>query len=150
MRHGDAEPLNKSDITRNLTDFGLQQAAEAGRWLNQYYSASNGIEMALVSPYARARQTFDQLNLHVKVGKMHINEDIVPEGDPRLMHDFIDYFLEKNKLERNLLIVSHMPFVSYLLDELLTNKVSLLFATSSLVIIDYPLSKLVEVYHPKL
>ena len=148
MRHGDAESLKKSDITRNLTSFGLQQSEEAGRWLNQYYSASNGIEMALVSPYLRARQTFEQLNLHVQVENMHIDDGIIPDGNPKLAHDHIDFLVEENKLTRNLLIVSHMPFVSYLLDELLTNKMSLLFATSSLVIIDYSRFKLVEVYHP--
>ena len=149
MRHGDAEPFKKNDITRNLTDFGLQQAAEAGRWLNDYYSKSNGIEMALVSPYIRAQQTFEQLNLKVKVEKMHISEDITPDGNPQLVHDHIDYLVEEKKLTRNLLIVSHMPFVSFLSDELLTKKVSLLFATSSLVIIDYLHSNLVEVYHPQ-
>ena len=147
MRHGDAEPLKKNDVTRNLSDLGEQQAMEAGRWLNEYYLTSNGIEAAFVSPYIRARQTFKQLNLHVKVEKMQIVEDVTPDGNPQLVHDHIDYMLQEKKLKQNLLIVSHMPFVSYLVDELMSHRESLLFATSSLAIIDYPSYKLVEVYH---
>ncbi|MFT5676308.1 MAG: phosphohistidine phosphatase [Paraglaciecola sp.] len=149
MRHGDAEPLKKNDITRNLSHLGVQQAMEAGRWLNEYYLTSNGIDAAFVSPYFRAKQTFDQLKLHVNVGKMQVVEDITPDGNPRLVHDHIDYMLQERKLIQSLLIVSHMPFVSYLVDELLSYRESLLFATSSLAIIDYPSSKLVEVYHPQ-
>jgi phosphohistidine phosphatase len=149
MRHGDAEPLKKNDLTRNLSNLGVQQATEAGKWLNNYYLASNGIEAALVSPYFRARQTYDQLNLHVKIGKMQINEDITPDGNPRLVNDHIDYMVKEKKLKQSLLIVSHMPFVSYLMDELMNQRESQLFATSSLTIIDYQNSKLVDIYHPQ-
>jgi phosphohistidine phosphatase len=149
MRHGDAEPLKKNDSTRNLSALGVQQAMEAGKWLNEYYLASNGIGAALVSPYSRAQQTFEQLNLYVNVGEVQINEDITPDGNPQLLHDHIDYLLQEKKLKKSLLIVSHMPFVSYLLDELMSHRESQLFATSSLTIIEYPRSKIVEVYHPQ-
>lgn len=152
MRHGDAGPMQLNDKERNLTLLGEKQAQQTGSWLNKYYHASKGIELALVSPYRRAQQTYKQLATQVKVDRKELCDDIVPEGCSRLVHDYIDYLAVQNKVERKLLIVSHMPFVSYLFDELCGVKESLLFATSSCAIIDYVPEKLsgqlIELYYP--
>jgi phosphohistidine phosphatase len=152
MRHGDAEPMQLNDKERGLTMLGEKQAQQAGRWLNKYYHASKDIELALVSPYKRAQQTYSQLVKQVKVGRKELCDDIVPEGCSVLVHECIDNLIDQNKVERNLLIVSHMPFVSYLFDELLGVKESLFFATSSCAIIDYSpensAGQLLEVYYP--
>jgi phosphohistidine phosphatase len=152
MRHGDAVPMQLNDKERDLTLLGEKQGQQAGRWLNKYYHASQGVELALVSPYKRAQQTCNQLATEVKVGRKELYDDIVPEGSSRLVHDYIDYLIAQNKVHRNLLIVSHMPLVSYLFDELLGVKESMLFATSSCAIIEYFPEKasgqLIEVYYP--
>jgi phosphohistidine phosphatase len=152
MRHGDAEPIQRNDKARKLTTLGEKQAANAGHWLAKYTRNTNGIDVALVSPYVRAVQTYEQLIKHVNVTTNETNEDIIPSGDSAMTHDYIDAMLSTNKIKSSLLIVSHMPFVSYLLDELLSNKISLLFATTSMAVIDYSIEKssgeLIEIYHP--
>ena len=152
MRHGDAEPIKLNDKERNLSSLGEKQAQQAGRWLNKYYAASKGIELALVSPYQRAQQSYYQLATQVKVARKEICEDIVPEGSSKLVHDYIDYLIAQNKVERNLLLVSHMPFVSYLFDELCGLGESLLFSTSSCAIVEYVpetlSAQLIELYYP--
>lgn len=151
MRHSDAVPMQLNDKERSLTLLGEKQGRQAGHWLNKIYPANKGIELALVSPYKRAQQTYSQLATNVTVGRQEICEDIVPEGCSRLVHDYIDYLITHNKVKRSLLIVSHMPFVSYLFDELCGVKKSMLFATSSCAIIDYVPEKssgqLVEFYY---
>ncbi|MFT5313006.1 MAG: phosphohistidine phosphatase [Paraglaciecola sp.] len=152
MRHGDAEPMQVNDSERNLTSLGEKQAQHTGRWLNKYYHANKGIEFALVSPYQRAQQSYNQLASQVNVVRKELCDDIVPEGCSRLVHDYIDYLIAQHHVERNLLLVSHMPFVSYLFDELCGVNKSLLFATSSCAIIDYVPEKLsgqpIEFYYP--
>ena len=152
MRHGDAEPMGLNDQERNLTLLGQKQARQAGRFLNKYGQVNQGIELALVSPYVRAQQTYNELVTQVSVGRKELCEDIVPEGRSKLVHDYIDYLVIQKKVEHRLLIISHMPFISYLFDELLGSKESALFATSSCAIIDYVAEeskgKLIEVYYP--
>ncbi|GAC31402.1 phosphohistidine phosphatase [Paraglaciecola polaris LMG 21857] len=151
MRHGDAEPLQYDDSSRELTKFGQQQALAAGLWLSKHYLGQN-IEMGLASPYVRARQTMETVSQKIDVLQQDVSNDVTPEGNIWLTHDYIDYLLEEHKLTTSLLIVSHMPFVSYFLDELTGVQHSLFFDTSSMVIVDYQpdthSGKVLEVYHP--
>lgn len=88
----------------------------------------------------------------IDVLQQDVSNDVTPEGNIWLTHDYIDYLLEEHKLTTSLLIVSHMPFVSYFLDELTGVQHSLFFDTSSMVIVDYQpdthSGKVLEVYHP--
>ena len=151
MRHGDAEPVQDDDRSRELTKFGQQQAMVAGQWLNQRYSAQ-GIEMSLVSPYVRAQQTLDAVSENVDVHHHAVSHDITPDGNIWLTHDYVDYLLEVKKVSNSLLIVSHMPFVSYFLDEITKEQHSLFFDTSSIVLLDYQPAThsgtVLDIYHP--
>ncbi|WP_240919844.1 phosphohistidine phosphatase SixA [Paraglaciecola sp. 20A4] len=151
MRHGDAEPLKYDDRSRELTSFGQEQAATAGTWLSKYYKA-NKIELGMVSPYTRARQTMDIVSQKIDIMQQRVSTDITPEGNIWLTHDYIDYLLEEKEVSKSLLLVSHMPFVSYFLDELIGEQHSLFFDTSSIVIVDYQPTthsgRVLEVYHP--
>jgi phosphohistidine phosphatase len=151
MRHGDAEPVQDTDSSRELTKFGLQQASTAGQWLHKLFS-EQGIEMSLVSPYIRARQTLSEVSENVEVHHHAISNDITPDGNIWLTHDYIDYLLSEKQVSRSLLIVSHMPFVSYFLDEITKEQHSLFFDTSSIVVLDYQpgthIGTVSEIYHP--
>ena len=65
----------------------------------------------------------------------------------------MDMIIDEQKLSQALLLVSHMPFVSYYVDTLLSQEKSLLFATAAIAVIDYnPMSSKgtwLELHTPK-
>jgi phosphohistidine phosphatase len=83
---------------------------------------------------------------------------ITPSGNAQQMHDFLDgllsQFNEANCGDNNaaILIVSHMPFVSYLVAQLTENHQMPIFATGAITIIDYDTTRmkgrLVDVISP--
>jgi phosphohistidine phosphatase len=152
MRHGEAERFRVQDNKRSLTNLGEKQASTAGKWLNNYLGANTPVDIALVSSYVRAQQTYEQLSEQVVVTRKQVCDDVIPEGDPKIAHDFIKVLFEGASQPSVILIVSHMPFVSYFLEEVHIDKQSMLFDTSSLVIVDYDLAlgagKIECIYHP--
>ncbi|MFT6895627.1 MAG: phosphohistidine phosphatase [Paraglaciecola sp.] len=151
MRHGDAKPAHGEDSLRQLSPFGHKQATAAGKWLQQRYLTS-GIDMSLVSPYVRARETLAEVSGEVKINQELICSDITPDGSVCLTHDYLNFLISDKQISHSLLIISHMPFVSYLVDELTGSEQSLFFDTSSIMTIEYCPKKmrgtLLEVYHP--
>ncbi len=145
MRHGEAESPRLDDKSRQLTALGREQAKQAALWLKQHYCESGSVDLALVSPYRRARQTHDMVSLEIVADKVESNEDITPEGSPKLVSDYIDArvhnAINAKKTIRSLLIVSHMPFVSYLVDELCQSYTTSLFSTASIAVIRYSLGQ---------
>jgi phosphohistidine phosphatase len=152
MRHGEAERFREKDNTRSLTSLGERQASTAGKWLYDYLGADTPVDIALVSSYVRAQQTFEQLSKKVVVLEKQTCEDVIPEGDPKAAHNFVKFLFEKKSQPAVILIVSHMPFVSYFLAEVHVDKQSMLFDTSSVMIVDYDLvagaGKIERIYHP--
>jgi phosphohistidine phosphatase len=140
------------DNKRNLTNLGEKQARTAGKWLSEYLGADTPVDIALVSSYVRAQQTYEQLSEQLVVTKKIVCEDVIPEGEPKIAHDFIKVLFEAGSQPQVILIVSHMPFVSYFLEEVHVDKQSMLFDTSSVVIVDYDLAvgagKIESIYHP--
>ncbi|AXT37501.1 phosphohistidine phosphatase SixA [Alteromonas sp. BL110] len=145
MRHGEAEAPRLDDKSRQLTSVGREQAKSAALWLKGQYCDEGVVDLALVSPYRRAKQTFDMVSLDVVASKVESNEDIVPEGSPRLVSDYIDGLLHaavnSKKPIKKLLVVSHMPLVSYLVDELCQSYTTSLFSTASIAVIKYSLNE---------
>lgn len=137
MRHGEAEPYNTSDKSRNLTLYGRSQAQQAGIWLRQNYEQ---IDMALVSPYVRAQQTLESVQQFVDIKKVETCADIVPAGSAQVTHDYVDYILSGQSDIASLLLVAHMPIVSFLLDEFCRSQESALFGTASIFCVDYDVS----------
>ena len=102
------------------------------------------MSLALVSPYTRTRQTFNALSETLHAAQSEICDDIVPEGNVRLAHDYIDVLahqMAKSRKGKPLLIVSHMPFVSFLLDALCDSHQMTLFATGSVAVVKYNLTR---------
>lgn len=154
MRHGEAEPSNISDQARNLTAYGICQTQAAGKWLARHVINNNTINVALVSPFARAQQTYagviSQLNIERKVDVV----DLIPEAKPRKTHKVLDKFLSDNPDTQSIILISHMPLICYLLDEILLTYQGTLFDTSSMAIIEYDyetgLGELKAFYHPSM
>ncbi|MBJ2127397.1 phosphohistidine phosphatase SixA [Alteromonas sp. IB21] len=143
MRHGEAEAPRLDDKSRQLTPLGREQAKSAALWLRDQYCEKGVVDLALVSPYRRAKQTHDMVSLDIIADKVESYEDIVPDGSPRLVSDYIDALLHaavnSKKPIKKLLVVSHMPLVSYLVDELCDSYTTSLFSTASIAVIKYSL-----------
>jgi len=155
MRHGEAERfrVRVQDKMRSLTSHGEKQATNAGRWLASYLGAGTPIDLALISSYVRAQQTYQQLSSQVTVATAQVCDDVIPEGDPKVAHDFVKALIEDSPASNVILIVSHMPFVSYFLEEVHIDKQTMLFDTSSLVVVEYDAEHragcIENIYHPE-
>ncbi|MEG3767963.1 phosphohistidine phosphatase SixA [Alteromonas sp. 14N.309.X.WAT.G.H12] len=141
MRHGEAQSLRIDDKSRQLTEHGRHQVSQSAQWLIENYCRHRKIELALVSPYQRTRQTYDILSVDFAIAKSMQTEDIVPEANPQLAHDYINTLITTSQARSTpvstLLLVSHMPFVSYFVDEVCASPINSLFATGSVAVVSY-------------
>lgn len=139
MRHGEAEPYRPNDATRVLTDVGRQQVQTSSHWLTKHYVQEGAFDIALVSPYTRAQQTLNEVMRSCQVARIEQTELITPEASPQFAADYINALLtqarQQSDATKTLLVVSHMPLVSYLVDELCGRQRSQLFATAGVVVL---------------
>jgi phosphohistidine phosphatase len=153
MRHGEAENINVEDSLRPLTKHGAIEAEKMGHWLARRKLSKIKV---FVSPYLRAQQSCAHAIAAIKtVTKLNdtIPETlnfITPSGNAQQVHDFIDGFLQKKNIvntdnsteQLNLLFVSHMPFVSYLVGALTNSTNMPIFSTGSIAVIDYNIEQM--------
>lgn len=142
MRHGDAEPNFRDDQNRNLTTQGMIEVQKAGVWL---HSIIQQVDYALVSPYVRAQQTFELMSDFVEVYQSETTHEVIPSGSASTVHEYVDALVAVKQNVDSMLIVSHMPLVSYLLDNFCGHFESRLFSTSGIAVLDYDVSKRVGV-----
>lgn len=134
MRHGEAEHFADSDAQRALTPFGRaasKAVAEA--------CAKQGLskfDKALVSPYLRAQQTWQEISTHFEALSIEECADITPYGDSPHVVEYLNAIIEVEKLD-SVLLVSHLPLVGYLTAELVADIAPPMFPTSGLACIDY-------------
>jgi phosphohistidine phosphatase len=137
MRHGQAEQAGKTDSQRELTLQGYNEARTMGNWLSQTNNVPNKL---FVSPFKRAQQTAATIiesNSSSLVAQM-LNF-ITPSGDAGQVHDYLDSVIgDSNKV----LVVSHMPLVSYLVADLTFDNNSPIFQTAAIAQIDYDVRKM--------
>ena len=134
MRHGEAEPQYLSDSERQLTAAGQAEVHQMAQWLHHHYSAFDRI---FSSPYRRTLQTAALL---VKNGvtSSHVeeNSDLVPQGNAQLVVDFLDLVYTQNP-QAKILLVSHMPLVSFLVEAFTRSGQTPIFDTAGVACIDY-------------
>ncbi|MCC5854868.1 MAG: phosphohistidine phosphatase SixA [Idiomarina sp.] len=152
MRHGEAEPpqagrgLPGADALRPLTGRGRRETEVATEWLK---SKSATFDMAIVSPYVRTQETFAIVREHIPVEVTEISEQVTPEQDAEA---FASELMARLQLEpaQTVLIVSHMPFVCYLISYLDRCMQPPLFPTSGIAVVEAePLAmcgKVIEFY----
>ncbi|PCH97536.1 MAG: phosphohistidine phosphatase SixA [Gammaproteobacteria bacterium] len=176
MRHGEAANVAGKDSLRPLTKQGLFEAEKMGIWLAQTKLSFTNV---FVSPYLRAQQTcakvintftkatlcddacFEKLMLETLTPETL--DFITPSGNARQAHDFLDGLFQKYDAilngkddctdeEQAILLVSHMPFVSYLVAELTGSLHTPMFSTGAIVVIDYDIKqmqgRLIELVSP--
>lgn len=137
MRHGMAEQLAPRDAQRELVEFGERQAHHTARWFKAA-NPSVSFDLAVVSPYIRAKQTFDIVHQYLQVERIEESADITPDADASRFHDYLCAIVDSKDYShalQNILIVSHMPFVSLLVAQLTEDPNAELFNTGAMAII---------------
>lgn len=137
IRHGEAQPPQglRGDAIRPLSTYGEQEVMASGHWLANYLAEQNAdaLDWLIVSPYIRARQTASLLRRQVKVRDEQVNDAITPDGQAEQVSDWLFAELQhRGSKVRHVAIVSHMPFVSYLVAALDTTIEPMLFPTAGI------------------
>lgn len=155
MRHGEAESFfgqgHCDDSQRALTAQGNIEAKMMANWLEKMQIKPTQV---FVSPYIRAQQTCALVTAMMQTTITTL-DFITPAGDAKQVHDFIDgWCSEQNTkqaqqsvyqagdVEQSLLIISHMPLVSYLVAQLTQSANTPIFATAAIAHIDYDIDKM--------
>lgn len=121
VRHGESELnindgyLDKADCDIELTDKGIEQAKLAGKALSDIIDSqgkiSNNSIKVLVSPYKRAKETFNTMNKYLNIPDDRIfEEDLLVEHSYGIFHGTKDFssnyarykdeYLQYNEAER--------------------------------------------------
>ena len=167
MRHGEAQNFvaqgSRDDSQRALTAQGKTEAKMMANWLQKMQI--NPIQV-FVSPYVRAQQTC-AIATSMMESAITTLDFITPSGDAKQVHDFSDGWCSEqvaaSKLktaghqetahpmstkqlptnqEASLLIISHMPLVSYLVAQLTQSGNAPIFATAGIAHIDYDIERM--------
>lgn len=139
MRHGQAEMLAVKDAQRPLTQSGIKEAQVMGQWL---LKNSPAFDCVFVSPYVRAQQTADAvINELSGVAKRQTLAIITPEDNAKDVHGYLDTVCSQEQY-KSILLVSHMPLVSYLVEELTIEHAMPMFQTASVAHIEYNLDNM--------
>lgn len=110
LRHGEAEPTAASDAERQLTDHGRAEVASMAPQLE-----GHALEAIIASPYRRAQQTAELMRQELGFRRSSITVDwLTPDSDPLMVLDQL-----ADRVEGELLLVSHQPLVGQLLSLLL-------------------------------
>ncbi|MGX5914405.1 phosphohistidine phosphatase SixA [Aliidiomarina sp. Khilg15.8] len=142
MRHGEAASQQasallggvsyQSDAERELTARGEEEARCSARWLHENYPH---IDLAITSPLVRAKQTFDIVNAEIAFEQSEVSDEVTPSSDAEAFASALVARLQMEPAE-TVLVVSHMPFVCYLVSYL-DNKVQApLFPTAGIAVVD--------------
>ncbi|OCF95483.1 phosphohistidine phosphatase SixA [Gilliamella sp. wkB308] len=131
MRHGEAGFSASSDSSRYLTPLGIRQAIQAGQWLKQQ---NFQFDIGLVSPYLRAQQTLAELSSQVSVSTVETDKLLVPGGNPEYIANLLSTFPSQGF--EQVIIVSHLPLVGYLVNELCPDISPPMFPTASIACIE--------------
>lgn len=138
MRHGEASSSAIVDSERPLVKQGEIEVAQMIKWLK---SIAADFDMILVSPFKRAQQTAAALRIN-DTSLFSTLDFITPSGSAQKFHDYIDDICIENQQcahghELCILVISHMPLVSYLVAELTCDHSAPIFQTSTIAEIDY-------------
>lgn len=137
MRHGQAEPMKADDVSRQLTLLGKKEADDMAVKLSLWIPQ---LDALLVSPYLRAQQTAAQIKRrHPKIEFEQTCADFTPDASPQTAADYLLALMALNPNLDTWLIVSHMPMVSYLVDQLCPGKMPI-FNTAAIAEIEFDLA----------
>lgn len=145
IRHGDAVPAQamNADAIRPLSRLGEAEVTVNAKWLQKHLKQQGATELdwLIASPYIRARQTTAIVNQYCLAANQSESADATPDGDPQ---HFVDWLFAELAVHHSrashVALVSHMPFVSYLVSTLDATKQPLVFPTASIAEFELDLS----------
>ncbi|WP_411360480.1 phosphohistidine phosphatase SixA [Pseudidiomarina sp. YC-516-91] len=145
MRHGDAQPAQalQADAIRPLSSYGEQEVVVSGQWLAaDMAQQQTQVDWLMSSPFVRARQTAQIMQQQLGCEAADINDDITPAGNAELFADWLFSEVQRRGAHcRSVLMVSHMPFVSYLVAALDTAVEPMLFPTAGIAEIELDIAQ---------
>ena len=125
MRHGEAAHEAGRDDLRPLTDKGRKQSIRMAEWVAEQLPR---IDRVLVSPFLRAQQTWEAIQsclpAPTQIEDVH---DLVPYGRSEVVTDYL-----RALDDEYVLIISHLPLVGYIVNDLCANAVPPMFVTSGM------------------
>ncbi|GAA3528028.1 phosphohistidine phosphatase SixA [Zobellella aerophila] len=128
MRHGQSAPEASSDALRPLTEQGRDETCLMTQWLVPQVP---GFDRVLVSPYLRAKQTWQQIADKIPAAQVEWCEELTPNADPDIAASLLLAYAEINEAG-NLLVVSHMPLVGFLVESLCPPLMAPIFVTAGI------------------
>jgi phosphohistidine phosphatase len=139
VRHAKAEQSGPTDFERQLADRGLEDAAEAGRWL-----AARGVtpDAAIVSAAVRTEQTWDAVSEAAGWDvDPHLEEGLYEAGT----ESALDLVRESEASVTTLVVVGHNPTMASLAqllddgdgDDDAGNEMAMGFPTASVAVLEY-------------
>lgn len=134
MRHGEAVAQSSQDSQRQLNARGDAEVSQMALWLAKVYAHFDYI---LASPYLRTQQTA-ALMLAQQGGATQLQTlpELVPDGDCHQVQLYVDALLAEAPAAK-ILIVSHMPLVSFLVETFTRSGNTPIFDTAALACITY-------------
>ena len=130
MRHGDAVLGADDDAARALTSLGREQSRAMALWLQQQMPH---LDRVLVSPYLRAQQTWQTVRELFGEVRVDVLDELVPHGHSAPVADYLRAL--EGEVE-NLLVISHLPLVGYLVADLCPVQLPSMFVTSAMVAVE--------------
>lgn len=131
MRHGQAQTFASSDEARPLTTLGEQQSIAMASWLADKQLRDGVLDRVLVSPYLRAQQTWQACEGIIAHKKVIIEDAITPFGNSEQVATYIRAMVTVENIS-SVLLVSHLPLVSYLTAEFSIDMNAPMFPTSAI------------------
>ncbi|MFM2483691.1 phosphohistidine phosphatase SixA [Celerinatantimonas yamalensis] len=144
MRHGQAGMVAKRDSERELTADGR---AQVKMMATQLATKTAQFDYVLVSPFVRAQQTWEEASSAFSEPSRVITlNELTPDGDAKAVSALVDEFAADSQI----LVISHLPLVGYLVQEFVPSAGAPLFATAAIAHIHLTTSqsKLVALEHP--
>jgi len=146
MRHGEAQGFIGQNVDDSQRKLNVQGETEVHIMADWFKKMEISPEHVFVSPYVRAQQTCNIVTSEMDAAITSLVL-ITPLDDAKPVHDFIDGWLSDQEpdaklQDQSLLIISHMPLVSFLVAELTQSNNAPIFATAGVAHIDYDIDKM--------
>ncbi|MFD1009121.1 MULTISPECIES: phosphohistidine phosphatase SixA [Oceanisphaera] len=133
MRHGQAAPEASTDALRPLTKQGKDEVCLMAQWLAPQVPK---FDRVLVSPYLRTKETWQQVSKYISASEVESYDGLTPNADADMTASLL---LAHGDLqpEANLLVVSHMPLVGFLVESLCPAIMAPIFVTSGIAKVSF-------------
>lgn len=133
MRHGEAQANAAEDCQRVLTAQGSREVKQIAAKLSDSYQPFDYI---WVSPYVRTQETAALIKTTQQKAKLEIKPALVPEARAAELQTQVDLLLAEQP-DARVLIISHMPLVSFLVEVFTQPGIMPIFGTATVCCIDY-------------